>query len=407
MSAKTTEPSRLILLFIATLVAGAAVISVDPFRLSVIANDSNFQAQYVQQPSRFQMFSRDQDSKLQVSQKRFLNDGSGPESLVFDPKGRGPYTGVADGRIVRWDGLENGWSEFATTSPNRSEICSSTKPYSKVIETEHICGRPLGLRFDPTTSELYIADAYFGVLKVGPEGGQAAPITTQAEGIPLTFTNDLDISADGTIYFTDSSAKYQRRNFFLLVLSGDDSGRVLKYDPVTKDTKVLIRGLQFPNGVALSKDESFLVIAESVPGRLLRHWLKGPKAGSTELMAILPGHPDNVRRNDKGEFWIALHCRRSLPSRISGTFPALRRWFLKLPIPFKQVYRLFNGGYPHGMVVRYSEQGQLLQVLEDEEGKVVKFASQVSEEDDGQLWIGSVLLPYIAVYDLTALQNNI
>lgn len=43
----------------------------------------------------------------------------GPESLAFDPKGEGPYTGVADGRILKWQGLVNGWIDFAVTSSNR------------------------------------------------------------------------------------------------------------------------------------------------------------------------------------------------------------------------------------------------------------------------------------------------
>jgi len=79
------------------------------------------------------------------------------------------------------------------------------------IKNEHICGRPLGLRFDKRTGDLYIADAYFGLLKVGPEGGLATSLATEAEGVPLKFTNDLDIDDEGNIYFTDSSSKYQRR----------------------------------------------------------------------------------------------------------------------------------------------------------------------------------------------------
>ncbi|EYU22989.1 hypothetical protein MIMGU_mgv1a0124101mg, partial [Erythranthe guttata] len=130
------------------------------------------------------------------------------------------------------------------------------------LKNEHICGRPLGLRFDKTNGDLYIADAYFGLMKVGPEGGLATSLSTEAEGVPLGFTNDLDIDVDGNVYFTDSSIKYQRRNFLQLVFSGDDSGRLLKYDPSTKETTVLIRNLQFPNGVSLSKDGSFFVFCE-------------------------------------------------------------------------------------------------------------------------------------------------
>lgn len=377
----------------------AFFVSWDPFRLSILGNDPNFEAKYVEQPplSFVRGLSRDTESKLRLANKWSVDGLMGPESLALDPVGRGPYTGVAGGRIMKWE--EGAWKEFAYTSPNRSDVCVAGKALSQIIQTEHVCGRPLGLRFHAGTGDLYIADAYFGLLSVGPGGGLAKPLVSEAEGLPIRFANDLDLASDGTVYFTDSSSKYQRRNFFLLVLSGDDSGRVLKYDANTGKTSVLLKGLQFPNGVALSKDETFLVVAESVPGRLLRHWLKGPKVGVTEVMSVLPGYPDNVRRNSHGEFWVAMHCRRNWPTRISGSLPWLRRPFLQLPIPFKHVYRLFNGGTPHGIVAKYSEGGQMLELLEDASGRVVKYASEVDEQEDGRLWIGSVLLPYVAVYD--------
>ncbi|KAG6589648.1 Protein STRICTOSIDINE SYNTHASE-LIKE 3, partial [Cucurbita argyrosperma subsp. sororia] len=41
---------------------------------------------------------------------------------------------------------------------------------------------------------IYIADAYFGLMKVGPEGGLATSLSTEAEGLPFKFTNDLDLA---------------------------------------------------------------------------------------------------------------------------------------------------------------------------------------------------------------------
>lgn len=82
----------------------------------------------------------------------------------------------------------------------------------KGTEKEHVCGRPLGLCFKQSNGDLYIADAYMGLLKVGPEGGLATTIATQAQGIPFTFCNSLDIDqSTGIVYFTDSSSVYQRR----------------------------------------------------------------------------------------------------------------------------------------------------------------------------------------------------
>jgi len=69
------------------------------------------------------------------------------------------------------------------------------------LKDEDICGRPLGLRFDKKNGDLYIADAYLGIMKVGPEGGLATSVTNEADGVPLRFTNDLDIDDEGNVHF--------------------------------------------------------------------------------------------------------------------------------------------------------------------------------------------------------------
>jgi len=50
----------------------------------------------------------------------------GPESFVFDFFGDGPYTGLSDGRIVKWLANESRWIDFAvTTSARYSQISPS------------------------------------------------------------------------------------------------------------------------------------------------------------------------------------------------------------------------------------------------------------------------------------------
>ncbi|KAK9029336.1 hypothetical protein V6N11_026455 [Hibiscus sabdariffa] len=371
---------------------------IDPFKKSAISDFPDFETHKVDLPPwELVPMASDKDNLLQKSEIKFLNQVQGPESMAFDPLGRGPYTGVADGRVLFWDGQN--WKDFAYTSSNRSEICNPKPSPLSYLPNEHICGRPLGLRFDKKTGDLYIADAYLGLFKVGPEGGLATSLLTEVDGVPLRFTNDLDIDDEGNIYFTDSSNKFQRRNFMQLVFSSEKSGRLLRYNLHTKETSVLQRNLQFPNGVSLSKDGSFLVFCEGCPGRLIKYWLKGEKAGSSEIFAILPGFPDNIRTNKEGEFWVALHCRRSTYAHIMGLHPKLRKFILQLPVSAYIHYMLQIGGRLHGIVAKYSPEGKLLQVLEDSEGKVVKAVSEV-EERDGKLWLGSVLMPFVAVYNL-------
>lgn len=133
--------------------------------------------------------------------------------------------------------------------------------------------------------------------------------------------------------------------------------------------------------------------------RMMKFWLKGEKAGMSEVMAVLPGFSDNVRTNEKGEFWVGIHNRRTIYAYLNGLYPQLRLFLLKLPIPAKIHYLLQIGGRQHAVIAKYSPEGKLLQILEDRKGKVVKAVSEV-EEKDGKLWIGSVLMPFVAVYQL-------
>lgn len=376
-----------------------SLIALDPWQLSPIAAYPNFTAApvHVRPFHLHRSFPRDHLNKLQHSRILFSNQIHGPESLAFDALGRGPYTGVSDGRILRWDGAHLGWTQFATIYPNGSVNCKPQSPPAPNIAHEHECGRPLGIQFMKSTGELYIADSYYGLLVVGPDGGQATQLVKEAEGSTFAFTNDLVIDPEGLIYFTVTSDLYPRSRFLLTAFSGDQSGRLLRYDPVTKEVKVLYHGLQSPNGITISKDGSFLVFSETAHCRLNRFWLKGEKAGTMEVFAELPGFPDNVRANSKGQFWVALYCRQSLSAWTLLKFPWLRRALVQLPLSFKHLNTIFLGGYPHAMAILLDQGGKILEVLEDQTGKTVKFISEV-EERDGQLWMGSVLMPHIAVY---------
>lgn len=392
-----SRPPWTVFLSLAAL-ALALYCALDPLGQGSMANFPGFETYFVDLPP---MSSLPQDHDhadlLARADTKLYGEVQGPESVAFDAQGRGPYAGVADGRVLRWDGAR--WVYFAHASPNRSHTCDLKPSVLSYLKSEHICGRPLGLRFHKETGELYIADAYFGLMKVGPDGGLATPLTTEAEGLSFNFTNDLDIDDRGNVYFTDSSTNYQRRNFLQLVFTSEPSGRLLKYDPATKETTVLLRNLMFPNGVSLSKDGSFLVLCEGSLGRLTRYWLAGEKAGTSETFATLPGFPDNVRTNDHGEFWVAIHARRSLYAHICARHPRLRKVLLKLPIPAKFHYMSLIGFQFHAMAMKFSADGQLLQVLEDKQGKVVRIISEV-EERGGKLYIGSVLMSFLAVYQI-------
>ncbi|CAI9772397.1 unnamed protein product [Fraxinus pennsylvanica] len=93
------------------------------------------------------------------------------------------------------------------------------------------------------------------------------------------------------------------------------------------------------------------------------------------------------------------HSRRTIYAHLLALYPKLILFWLKLPIPVKLHYLMQLGGSPQAVIVKYILKGKLLKILEDRQGNVVKVVSEV-EEKDGKLWIGSVLMPFVAVYKL-------
>ncbi|KAF5200070.1 Strictosidine synthase, partial [Thalictrum thalictroides] len=101
-----------------------------------------------------------------------------------------------------------------------------------------------------------------------------------------------------------------------IAANGDSTGRLMTYDPVSRKVTVLLKGLSFANGVALSKDRDYVLVAETSRQLIQRYWLKGLQATTHEVFAQVPGSPDNIKINDRGQFWVALNNGRSFPSFI-------------------------------------------------------------------------------------------
>jgi sugar lactone lactonase YvrE len=282
--------------------------------------------------------------------------GIGPEDIAFDAQGR-LYGGMADGRILRFAGGDKP-EVFATTG-----------------------GRPAGLRFD-AVGNLIVADTYAGLLSISPQG-QVTVLATEHAGVPFRVTDDLDIASDGIIYFSDASSKFGLADLLLEFLECRPNGRLLAYDPATKSTRLLLDGLYFANGVALSPDESFVLVAETSRYRVTRYWLAGPKKGQSDVfIENLPGYPDGVLWNGRDVFWLALFSPRDARFDAMMPRPWLRRMILRLlPLaPLKPRHHAFVLGLDRGARVVHNFQ-------DDSPGGYAPITNVV--ERDGWLYFGS------------------
>lgn len=247
------------------------------------------------------------NDKLKDVQRFGVGVGKGPEGIAVDAAGR-IYVGFEDGRIVMFS--HNGTS------------------YQELGKTE---GRPLGVSFGPNGG-LMIADAHKGLLHLG--SGAPRVLAAAADGVPFALTDDVDNTRlDKNVYFTDAAA-YPLKHVLYEFVEHRGTGRLMQYNVETKETKVLMQGLLFGNGVAVGPDDAYVLVNETAAYRVMRYWLKGEKAGTSEVFIDnLPGLPDNISYNDTTRrFWLALFAPRSAALDDLATKPVwLKKLALRLP----------------------------------------------------------------------------
>ena len=247
-----------------------------------------------------------QNTRLATVQKLPLGDGHKPEDVAVDADGK-IYAGFEDGRIMVLEADGTQPRVFANTG-----------------------GRPLGLVFD-RAGNLIVADAIKGLLSVN-KLGEVKVLAVEADGVKFGCLNDLDVGADGTIYFTEASNKFPMSQFANDLLEHQPNGRLLALDPQTQKLRTLLRDLYFANGVAVSPDQSFVLVVETAKYRVRRVWLKEPKLGQSDIFIDnLPGFPDGISSNGRDRFWLALPTPRMPIVDRMLPHPFLRKIVARLP----------------------------------------------------------------------------
>ncbi|KAI3798796.1 hypothetical protein L1987_34075 [Smallanthus sonchifolius] len=145
-----------------------------------------------------------------------------------------------------------------------------------------------------------------GILKITKDG-EIEALTDEAEGVKFGTTDAVTVAKNGVLYFTDASWKYNLHNSALDMFEGRPHGRLISYDPSTRQTKVIARNLYFANGVEMSPEQDFVIFCETPMMRCSRYYLQGEKEGLMDVFIDrLPGLPDNIRYDLEGYYWIAI-----------------------------------------------------------------------------------------------------
>jgi ribose transport system permease protein len=298
-----------------------------------------------------------------------LGEVEGPEDVILDQDDH-LYTGTRLGTIVR----------FFAPDYKRSEVFA------------RIGGHPLGLAFD-RSGDLITCVGGMGVYRVSPQG-TVSKVTDETnrslfsviDDSRLRLPDDLDIAPDGRIFFSEATIRHEMSEWAVDALEGRGNGRLICYDPRTKATRTVLRGLIFPNGVTICRDGQSLLFAETWACRINRYWFDGQRKGQREIFIDnLPGYPDNINRGSDGTYWIALLGMRTKTFDLAMRKPGFRRRVARQVAADEWLFPNIN----RGCVVHASDNGEVLDVLWDETGENHPSITSTCEHK-GQLFLGGV-----------------
>ena len=264
--------------------------------------------------------------------------------------------------------------------------------YERMEVFAHIGGQPLGMAFD-REDNLYVCIGGMGLYRIKPDGTveKATDETNRSiysvnDDSRLRLADDLDITDDGLIFFSEATVRYEMDEWPVDGLEARGNGRIICYDTKTGTTHTALRGLKFPNGVAVASDGQSILFAETFGCSIKRYWFAGPRKGDVEIvMDNLPGYPDNINLASDGNYWLALVGMRSPSLDLAWKMPGFRRRMAKRVPVDEWLFPNINTG----CVVKFNEQGKILESFWDLKGLNHPMITSMREHR-GYLYLGGI-----------------
>ena len=310
-----------------------------------------------------------------------LGAEEGPEHIAIGKDGK-LYTTVASGNILRMNADGSNQEVFANTG-----------------------GRVLGFDFD-AAGNLIAADAIKGLLSISPDKKTsvlANSVNVSANGQtvadPIRYADAVVVAQSGKMYFSDASTRFAPADWggtfeasILDILEQSSTGRILEFDPVSKSTRLVAKGLSFANGVALSQDEQHLFVNETGKYRVWKISIQAneldistmntPNPLAIKLLDNLPGYPDNLMRGLNGKIWLGFAKPRNPTIDGMANKPFMRQLTLRLPRALWPIPKAY------GHVIAFTEDGKIIAGLQDPSGQYPE-TTAVTETAD-RLYIQSL-----------------
>jgi gluconolactonase len=135
--------------------------------------------------------------------------------------------------------------------------------------------------------------------------GSITVIADQFEGKRLNSPNDATVKSDGSIWFSDPdfgiSSDYEGHRG----TSEIGACNVYRVDPADGEVRLAADGLQGPNGLVFTPDESRLLVSDSRAAHVKSFAVHADGTlGEGEVLVEAPDGTDNIRLDDEGRLWL-------------------------------------------------------------------------------------------------------
>jgi sugar lactone lactonase YvrE len=144
------------------------------------------------------------------------------------------------------------------------------------------------------------------------EPGGRTNFLAEAEGEPLRCLTAVAAAPDGTIFASNGSQRHGPDAWSVDLMERNVLGRLIACGPALENARVLLRGLNYPGGLAVATD-GHLWFTESFAHRVSRALISSPSAIAAPQIVIrnMPGYPSRLGRSADGGFWLSLFAVRT------------------------------------------------------------------------------------------------
>ncbi len=243
-------------------------------------------------------------------------------------------------------------------------------------------GEPNGIAMD-RNGHFLIANFGSGMLQdLDPETGEiTATLSNQLDGCPLRWLNFVLVDSIGALWFSVSTMADDLGD---TLARGTADGFLVRVPPDRQEAHVVATRVNFPNCMALDRNEDYLYVVRTLTADIVRYPIRGQTLGTAEPFGPKLGsrRPDEYGPN---------------AGRLLADPDVGRRWGMADGCAFDADGNLWVTLVLANRIVAIAPDGRATVILDDPDGTLIQAPTSIAwgGPDMRDIYIGSIRTPYV------------